>query len=286
MTTNTVETHYSVSGNTSTSTHNIRARRWFNTLNNPTLEEIEFMSKLFVDKKWNYMVGFHIGKVTNTKHIHFYISANNAIKFDYMKKLFPRARLEKAKGSDECIWNYMIKDGKGKKNFEFKVIKKKLSMKEIQEQEDKYLMEEMDKLNLYDWEKDILNIIEGDVDPRKIYWYWEPKGNSGKSTFCKYIDLKYEVCLAEGKSGDIFNQVKVFLEEFGRYPKVIIIDVPRSNLGYVNYTAIEKLKNGLVYSGKYEGKKLRFRKPHVIVFANEEPRFNEMSMDRWQVVRI
>jgi hypothetical protein len=54
----------------------------------------------------------------------------------------------------------------------------------------------------------------------------------------------------------------------------------------VNYGAIEQIKNGLLFSGKYEGGQCVFNQPHVIVFANAEPKEEQMSMDRWDIREI
>lgn len=66
-------------------------------------------------------------------------------------------------------------------------------------------------------------------------------------------------------------------------PKIIICDIPRTNLEYINYGAIESIKNGMIYSGKYEGGQCIFDNPHVVVFANELPDGSKMSRDRWRI---
>ena len=49
---------------------------------------------------------------------------------------------------------------------------------------------------------------------------------------------------------------------------------------------IESIKNGLVFSGKYEGAQLIFNRPHVICFSNSLPDTTMMSADRWKIVNI
>jgi hypothetical protein len=51
---------------------------------------------------------------------------------------------------------------------------------------------------------------------------------------------------------------------------------------YIDYGAIEQIKNGLVT----QGTRLVFNCPHVIVFSNSEPDRETMSADRWNIVRI
>ena len=65
-----------------------------------------------------------------------------------------------------------------------------------------------------------------------------------------------------------------------------MLDIPRHQLDYVGYGALEQLKNGMIYSGKYEGGTCLFDNPHVIVFANEPPKIEKMSLDRWKIIDL
>lgn len=137
------------------------------------------------------------------------------------------------------------------------------------------------------WQKDVLAIIKETPDPRKIYWFWEPEGNSGKSFLARWIGMNYRCQIGTGKTADIFNGVAKKMEKDPRaWPEVIIVDIPRKYKDFVQYGAIEQMKNGFLYSGKYEGAELFFPPPHVICFANQKPDFEAMSEDRWVVRRI
>lgn len=78
------------------------------------------------------------------------------------------------------------------------------------------------------------------------------------------------------------------MEETGREPKVIVLDIPRNVPDdFISYTCIEELKNGLFLSGKYESQIGAFVDiPHIIVFSNREPDYDKMSRDRWRICRI
>jgi len=54
----------------------------------------------------------------------------------------------------------------------------------------------------------------------------------------------------------------------------------------MNYGAIEQVKNGLVFSGKYESSMLIFNPPHVVIFANDTPDESMYSNDRWHIHKI
>lgn len=90
---------------------------------------------------------------------------------------------------------------------------------------------------------------------------------SGKGSDCKYAIVKcYEIKK--------------------KYPQIIIFDVPRTNIDYINYEAIESIKNGVFFSGKYESAQVIMNCPHVIVFANSMPCQNKLSKDRWVIKEI
>ena len=53
------------------------------------------------------------------------------------------------------------------------------------------------------------------------------------------------------------------------------------------FSSIESLKNGLLFSGKYESGQLVTPNPHVIIFSNWlPPNPRKLSRDRWNIFRI
>jgi len=136
---------------------------------------------------------------------------------------------------------------------------------------------------MYPWQQDIINIIKSEPDERTIYWFWEAEGCRGKTTIQKYIHSHFNnVVVLSGKGSDMKNGI-VQMKEL---PKVILINIPRSNLDYVSYTGIEEVKDMFFFSGKYEGGMVNGPEPHVLIFANEEPKYETMSRDRWVVREI
>lgn len=138
---------------------------------------------------------------------------------------------------------------------------------------------------LHPWQKELDAIVAAEPDDRSILWIWEKQGGVGKSAMTKYLCHARGAIVSGGKTADVFNQV---LEEVkaARDPWCVILDVPRNSLGFINYSALEKVKDGCFYSGKYEGGMCLYNSPHVIVFANEEPDYENMSQDRWVVKEI
>ena len=136
--------------------------------------------------------------------------------------------------------------------------------------------------------KKILKLLEETPDDRTINWYWEETGNVGKSSLVKHIYLKYkdEVAIANGKGNDVRNQINNHVNLAKNNIKIAILDISRTSEEFVSYEVIEQIKNGLMYSGKYEGGVCCFNSPHVIVFANFGPKTESLSEDRWNIVEI
>jgi len=131
------------------------------------------------------------------------------------------------------------------------------------------------------WQQDLLDRLPS-MMTRKIYWYWEPTGNTGKSALAKYLCVVLDALLISGKGAD----VKSAIHSMKTKPKLILCDIPRSSTQFVSYTAIEEVSNGCFFSGKYEGGMVLMDEPVIIVFANEEPDYSKMSSDRWEIFRV
>ena len=135
---------------------------------------------------------------------------------------------------------------------------------------------------LYAWQREIVELTETVPDDRTINWYWEPNGNVGKSQLMRYLVIQKGALLVSGKSADIKYQIANCKQP----PNLIIYDIPRTAENYINWTALEEIKNGIFCSSKYESKMVIMNSPHIICFANFEPNESVMSADRWRVVEI
>lgn len=135
-----------------------------------------------------------------------------------------------------------------------------------------------------EWQIKILTILSSEPDDRKVYWFWSKEGGVGKSQFCKYLVANMNcVFIDEGKKADIMYSI---MEADMDKCNSVIFDIPRDNGNKVSYKSIESIKNGMVYSPKYESKHKLFNSPHLICFANCEPEFEKLSNDRWVVEEI
>lgn len=140
-----------------------------------------------------------------------------------------------------------------------------------------------DRSEMADWMLEVEDILSRKPDARKIYWYWEPDGGRGKTTFCKHICIRNpQAIYVSGKASDI----KCAVAAMENKPEIILLDVPRSATEYISWQGLECLKNGIFFSGKYESTMVLMNIPHVICFANAPPDTSMLSMDRWVIKEI
>lgn len=114
---------------------------------------------------------------------------------------------------------------------------------------------------------EIVELISGQPHSRNIYWYTDIIGGAGKTTFASWIVAKYpkEVFrCTNSKSKDIAYAYKG--------ERIVIFDLARCEQSKINYGIIETLKNGFIFSPKYESVSKHFAIPHTIVFANANPK--------------
>lgn len=253
-------------------TNEFRCRKWVFTLNNYTEEEYIHINTEVKRKNWLYIIGKEEGKENKTPHLQGFIECKNAIKFSTLKNMMPRAHIEKSKGSKEQNYAYCSKENNFITN---------IKMKQI-------IKDPLEGLELYQWQKEVLKIINEKPCKRNIYWFWEPKGNVGKTELCKSICLKRskETIFLGGKASDIKYGVKSFIDNPNNDLKICIFHFTRSLENHISYEAIESVKDGIFFNSKYESGMIIYDKPHVICFANFKPEKRKISKDRWIIRKI
>lgn len=250
-----------------------RSARWALTVNNYGDDDCQNMANLADKLSALIVIGKEMG-ISGTPHLQCYIEFPKPREFGAVKKMFPKAHIEKARGNRLQNIDYCIKENEVFANTFPK------SLNEI-------LLGTYDNITWRNWQQNIIDLCEDTPDNRTIYWFWEPDGNVGKSFLAKYLDLKYDMIICDGKKADVFNQALVWKQNHPEQsPKLIVLDIPRTSKDFVNYGVIEQLKNGHIYSGKYEGGKFLFMPPHVICFANSMPEEEKVSLDRWNITKI
>lgn len=133
---------------------------------------------------------------------------------------------------------------------------------------------------LREWQRKCLELLER-PDDRSIAWFYDLPGNSGKSTFFKWLATRPTAFYLDGGK----KQDNIFLLK--EHHNILLVDLPRQSKDYVPYSTFETFKNGIWTSTKYEGNRVHRKEPGiVIVVANFLPDVTKLSMDRWDIYNI
>lgn len=218
-----------------------------------------------------YIFSVEIGE-SGYRHLQGYIETKSKIRLTACKKLIDdTTHWEKAKGSRESNIAYCSKDPiKGPFSSENKHL---------------YTAEELDLITqdmLYDWQNDLIEIINRKPLKRAVRWYWSKGGGLGKTEFTKYLMYHYNAKFCQGAKKDIMCSI-LGKDGSTKARPIYIFGFPRTVEDKVSYDAIESVIDGCLFSSKYESSDALIPIPHVICFANFPPKRSTMSSDRWIV---
>lgn len=293
-----------------------RSRDWCGTLYDEKikLEEVECVYLVYQNE---------ICPETGRSHRQFYIEFKNAKSFKFMQKLLPGAHIEKRKGTRDQARDYCMKDEtrvedsvpvevgvwvsekpkhdlwkslqnmidsgassddvyrahpgmyiRYTRNIDSLINKEKSKKVLCQRKED------FESARLAHWQHEVVWSLTCQ-DDREVLWIYDIVGGQGKTYLSSYMEIFYDCfVIGDGKSGDIAHAYDA--------QKYIVFDYSRSRSESVSYALIEQMKNGRVFSGKYDSgiKYCRGGYGRVVVFANFEPDFQALSQDRWNVFEL
>ncbi len=289
-----------------------RARAWVFTLNAWTATEaIALKSRLEGFPARYYVFGREVGS-EGTPHLQGYVNFAVQVSFKKMKELIPRAHFERAKGTAQQNRVYCTKDLDFDEFGEIPLAGKRTDLADFRDairggmNSRLELVEQfpdqvarfsrfMDlcielyrappacpDITIYPWQVELIQVLKQPADSRHIHFVVDPTGGGGKSTFCSYVQaiLEHVQILFPGKQSDIAHA----LSEDSR---IFLFDIPRCDLEYVPYAVLEHLKDGRVFSPKYNSLvKLWRQSPHVVVMLNATPDMNKLSQDRYKIKNI
>lgn len=223
-----------------------------------------------------YVIGLETCPTTKRLHLQGYVefigACNKGFRMTALKEMFDKSiHWEKAKKNAYVNAKYCSKDGD--------FVCKNLNIKEM-------TLATIDWDILKPWQRAISALFAASEDPRfgrNIYWFWEPHGNLGKSILSAHLVDHRGAIMVGGRRSDALCAVATFVKTKGHGPRMVIFDIPRANHAGVSYAAIESIKNGLFFSGKYESGMVRFNRPHIAVFSNYPPVPGDLSHDRWKI---
>lgn len=137
---------------------------------------------------------------------------------------------------------------------------------------------------LREWQQDLADRLSEPPDDRKIIFVVDPTGNTGKTWFAKHY-TKYNddaQFMEPSKKADMAYALQDTL-------RVLFINVTRTsdtaNLDYL-YSFVESVKDGMVFSPKYESRMKYYDKVHVVIMMNMEPNMDLLSHDRYDVIEL
>lgn len=295
--------------------YNDRNYAYCMTINNYTEEDYQ----RFKDHKCRYKCYAKEVGESGTPHIQAYIYFENKISFKSMKKKYPTAHFELPRGTPQqnrqyIVGPYQSPDLAKSKPFNPEAVEegdipKSVSVNEWEDIKTK-IMEgiEWEQLlvlypqtaikylsglrnyyeqfrpkviveipNPYPYQKFIMDLTKQKPDARTVYWFFEPKGNVGKTTIARYLSSKGWLYLSNGKTADI---------ALAWQGQNVVFDFSRSQNDHINYEVMEMLKNGIIFSSKYQSASKIYNPPHLICFSNKYPNMEKLSQDRWQIYKI
>lgn len=306
-------------------THQRKARHWSWTLNNPTDDEFQSLADAFTTGGIIYQVygREHFNTEGRTPHLQGYTIFEIPIRFTTVKNRLGSARFHIApsRRSPEANRKYCTKD----EDFEeFGILPesnqgRRTDLERVYDWGDQFAQDNLrppttpeiarefpvqltrnpgitrimrlrfeaepletgDHLN--DWQQELEDHLAQEPDDREIRFYVDHEGGKGKSWFVRYYLSKYPETtqmLSVGKRDDLAHTVKI-------QTKVFLVLIPRNQMEFLQYSVLEQIKDRLVFSPKYnsEVKKL-LHTPHVVVFCNEDPDYEKLTQDRYDVIQL
>lgn len=124
------------------------------------------------------------------------------------------------------------------------------------------------------WQEQFMDDMMATPNDREIFWVYDSKGGVGKSRLALHLQRDHG---AIQLSGRIQDMAYAYNGE-----RIVVFDVARTqaeNMDHL-YSFAEMLKNGFVFSTKYEPKRKLFKPPHVVFFSNSMPEAGKWSADR------
>lgn len=137
---------------------------------------------------------------------------------------------------------------------------------------------------LYPWQEALKQDLSVQADDRKVIFVIDKKGNQGKTWFAKWYcksndDSQY---LEPAKKVDMAYALQDNL-------RVLFLNITRtteSDTQNYLYAFIESVKDGMVFSPKYESRMKYLSKVHVVVLMNTDPNMELLSEDRYSLINL
>ena len=254
----------------------LSGRRWAFTYNNyKNSEVLEMVERFSSMASCKFIFQREIAPTTGTPHLQGYCEFSTSRDFTFQNKFPKGMHWGKARKSKEDNVDYCMKCKTKEEGYPIYT-----NMELPRPKFDPLAGKE-----LYYFQQQIKDLVSERADPagRTIHWYWDPEGNCGKTALIKHLILAApdKRTMVGGASKDAAFAVT----QLKKVPEVVFFNVVRAQENFVSYVALESLRDGLMFSVKYESSMWCEDGPHVIVFANFPPEEEKLSADRWHIVR-
>ena len=284
-----------------------RARHWCFTLNNYQAEDLTRLESLVPDVDY-IIFGREVG-ISGTPHLQGFVSFKSRVRRASAIERVGQAHFTVARNIDQAI-EYCKKDGEfteignrprgpGQRSdlddFKVAVVGGEFNMSVLRANfsdvcarypkfvidfvQDNLPKKTVEAFPLREWQQVLNHDLLLPPDSRKIIFIVDHVGNAGKSWFAHYYCSLHENAqvILPGKKADMSYILSPLI-------RVLFIDAPRSKQGeYLQYDFLEDVKNGFVFSPKYESRIKHLDKVHVVVMMNEMPDQSKLSMDRFDI---
>lgn len=134
--------------------------------------------------------------------------------------------------------------------------------------------------SLRPWQRRVVEFCNAPVDPRRILFVVDERGNSGKTYLGRFLFGNHEKVQVI-RAGRVADMALIY----SATTKILVVDVPRQRVDTLQYSFLEQVKDGMLLSAKYESQMKIFPPPHVIVFMNEDPDMKALSEDRYKILK-
>ncbi|MGL5936514.1 MAG: hypothetical protein ACRCZI_12950 [Cetobacterium sp.] len=289
-----------------------RAKHWSFTLNNYTPDDVDRLSAPDQSLEIDYIIfGKEVG-ASGTPHLQGTVCFQSRKRLPQVKAIIGNAHctitrsllqsIEYCKKEGDFIENGSIPAGRGERSdlddFKQSVQEGIIDLKELRDRHSKicaqyprfvkdYIDDWKEKISvephlMREWQQTLNHLLLLPPDPRHIIFIVDRTGNQGKSWFARYYCDLHENAqiIVPGKKADMSYVV----DESCR---VFFLDCPRSKQGeFIQYDFLEELKNGFIFSPKYESRIKKLNPPHVVVLMNEFPDMSKLSGDRYSITTL
>lgn len=120
---------------------------------------------------------------------------------------------------------------------------------------------------------------------RGITVWYNPSGKIGKSWLCNWLwetGQAYIVQVTDNVKSMVQDVASEYMEHGFR--KILVLDFPREwKWNSDVYTAIERIKDGLIKDTRYHSRTINIRGVCLLVLCNTAPDTKRLSDDRWDI---